>query len=246
MLEVDIKSMLFQSSDGGTLEALRDLKFRCESNSFTSIVGPSGCGKTTTLRCILGLESGYQGAITVSGQALMSGSTGGKVSAVFQEPLILPWRTVEKNVRLAMSSSDSSDDLDELFSELGLMDHRDFYPAELSLGLARRVGLARAFAVKPELLILDEPFVSLDDETAGRLRQLLRQVWSARACTALMVTHNLREAIELSDRILFYSSAPSRVVAQFDVTGAREHRDRAFIDAVRDEIEAAGLYHRSR
>ncbi|OED35399.1 ABC transporter ATP-binding protein [Chromatiales bacterium (ex Bugula neritina AB1)] len=239
MLDVDIKSMVFHSSDGGSLEALRDLHFHCGANSFTSIVGPSGCGKTTTLRCILGLETGYKGEIRISGRPVTASP--GKVAAVFQEPRILPWRTVEKNVRLALAKADENNDLDTLFSELGLSEHRSFYPSELSLGLARRVSLARAFAVKPELLILDEPFVSLDEETAGRLRSLLRRVWEAHSCTALMVTHNLREAIELSDRILFYSHAPSRVITCYEIPGLREKRDRDFIDSVRDEIEALDI-----
>lgn len=240
MLDVNIKSMVFESSDGGSLEALRDLKFSCAADSFTSIVGPSGCGKTTTLRCILGLESAYEGTITIDDSAVGTQTDALKIAAVFQEPRLLPWRTTEQNVRLALSHTGSAVDakLDALFAELGLTEHRQFFPAELSLGLARRVGLARAFAVEPSVLILDEPFVSLDDDTAGRLRRLLSSVWSARSCTALMVTHNLREAIELSDRILFYSGTPSRIVHEYDVPVQREDRNRAAIDHIRDEIES--------
>ncbi len=243
MLDVNIETMVFESSDGGALEALRDLKFNCAAKSFTSIVGPSGCGKTTTLRCILGLESAYKGVITIDGTPVGTQTDAVKIAAVFQEPRLLPWRTTEKNVRLALNQSGSVTDakLDALFSELGLTEHRHFFPTELSLGLARRVGLARAFAVEPSVLILDEPFVSLDDETAGRLRRLLSSVWSARACTALMVTHNIREAIELSDRILFYSGTPSRIVHQYDVPVQRQHRNRAAIDTIRDEIESLGM-----
>ena len=128
--------------------------------------------------------------------------------------------------------------LDSLFAELGLSEHRDFYPAELSLGLARRVSLARAFAVDPTVLILDEPFVSLDDDTAARLRKLLIKVWAGRACTALMVTHNLTEAIELADRILFFSVSPSQVQHEYDIPVPREERSDAVINSIRADIQA--------
>ncbi len=234
MLDVDIKSMVFESAEGSTLEALRDLRFQCGANSFTSIVGPSGCGKTTTLRCILGLETSYQGAISVAGNRVDQITH--KMAAVFQEPRLLPWRTVDQNVRLALDKPISEASLDQLFEELGLTEHRSFFPNELSLGLARRVGLARAFAVEPSVLILDEPFVSLDEETATRLRRLLARVWSARSCTALMVTHNLREAIELSDRILLYSEAPSQIIYEYDVQVDRKARDRRTIDQLSEQL----------
>lgn len=234
MLDVDIKSMVFESAEGNRLEALRDLRFQSAANSFTSIVGPSGCGKTTTLRCILGLEKSYQGVINVAGNRI--DEIAHEISAVFQEPRLLPWRTVEQNVRLALDQPVDEAALDLLFAELGLTEHRQFFPNELSLGLARRAGLARAFAVEPSVLILDEPFVSLDEETASRLRRLLSRVWSARSCTALMVTHNLREAIELSDRILFYSGAPSRIVYEYEVNVDRQARDRTTIDQIAANI----------
>lgn len=236
MLEVDIRRLQFQAADGGSLTALQDLQFSCASNSFTSIVGPSGCGKTTTLRCILGLETAYTGSIKIAGQPLEDNN--GKVSAVFQEPRILPWRTVDQNVRLALPKDYPDAALDSLFEELGLAAHRHFFPAELSLGLARRVSLARAFAVEPGLLILDEPFVSLDDATAGRLRNLLVKVWSARTCTALMVTHNLLEAIELSDRILIYSGAPSKISLDYEVAIPRSARTEDTIAAIKKEIDS--------
>jgi len=236
MLEVDIKSKHFKAGAGGDLEVLRDLSFNCVADTFTSIVGPSGCGKTTALRCILGLDTEYQGSVTANGYA--DGSQ--TMSAVFQEPRLLPWRTVEQNVRLALKEPDNSQ-LDLLFEELGLTEHRHFYPTALSLGLARRVGLARAFALQPSILVLDEPFVSLDDQTAGRLRKLLARVWSARSCTALMVTHNLAEAIELSDRILFFSPSPSAVVGSYDIDMPRGQRSTQSISQIKAEIVAQRL-----
>lgn len=232
MLDVRIASKQFSSSEGAELSVLKDLGFGCADRSFTCIVGPSGCGKTTTLRCILGLDTDYNGNITVGNESAES-----KIAAVFQEPRLLPWRTVEQNVRLALKQTDEVM-LDSLFAELGLSEHRDFYPAELSLGLARRVSLARAFAVDPTVLILDEPFVSLDDDTAARLRKLLIKVWAGRACTALMVTHNLTEAIELADRILFFSVSPSQVQHEYDIPVPREERSDAVINSIRADIQA--------
>jgi NitT/TauT family transport system ATP-binding protein len=143
---------------------------------------------------------------------------------VFQEPVLLPWRTVEQNVRLALPRSERDADLDEPFESLGLAGMRTLFPAELSLGLARRVALARAFATGPAMLFLDEPFVSLDEKTAERLRHLLLSVWSARPTTALMVTHNLREALMLSDRIIVLSPRPAHVLGMFDVRLPRQYR----------------------
>src|SRR5690606_33475300 len=148
----------------------------------------------------------------------------GRVAAVFQEPTLLPWRTAEQNVRLALPRNRRDINLDELFDRLGLSDMRSLYPSELSLGLARRVALARAFASEPAVLFLDEPFVSLDEQTAGGLRSLLIKVWSARPTTALMVTHNVREALQLSDRIIVLSSRPGHVVGVFDVRLPRQYR----------------------
>ena len=235
MLEVSISRKQFDASGDNDLEVLRDLHFSCATNSFTSIVGPSGCGKTTTLRCILALDTDFEGSVNTPTDGSQT------MAAVFQEPRLLPWRTVEQNVRLALNKVDNNK-LDQLFDELGLTDHREFYPTELSLGLARRVGLARAFALEPSLLVLDEPFVSLDDETAGRLRKLLARVWSARSCTALMVTHNLTEAIELSDRILFFSTSPSRVIGEYGLQLPRNQRNAQFTAEARSEIAALNFH----
>src|SRR5690606_1258869 len=157
----------------------RDLSFEVRQGEFVCLLGPSGCGKTTTLRILLGLEQEYSGRIS-----LPDGDSS-RTAAVFQEPLLLPWRTVEQNIRLTLPASLKQSSLDELFEILGLSGLETLYPAELSLGLARRVALARAFATEPAILFLDEPFASLDEPTAEKLRDLLMTVWSARPTTAL-------------------------------------------------------------
>ncbi|MBA8881434.1 ABC transporter ATP-binding protein [Phyllobacterium myrsinacearum] len=218
-LEVDIQEKSFRSSNGEAIDVLCDLHFDVEQNQFACILGPSGCGKTTTLRILLGLESNYRGTVQ------LPGSVEPRIGAVFQEPTLLPWRSVEQNVRLALPKHLKNTNLDGLFSILGLARMRAFYPGELSLGLARRVAIARALAIEPDILLLDEPFVSLDEATAQQLRHLLMSVWSEHPTTALMVTHNLQEAIMLSDRIIVFSDRPARVIGTFDIRVPRQSRN---------------------
>ena len=219
-LDVGIAEKRFQSTDGESVVALRDLAFSVEAVSFTCLIGPSGCGKTTTLRIILGLDTDYEGSVFLPRPEI-------RMAAIFQEPRLLPWRTVEQNVRLALPKDHAGKTLDDLFDILGLADMRGRYPGELSLGQARRAALARAFAVEPDLLLLDEPFVSLDAATATRLRGLLIQVWRARPTTALMVTHNVREAVELADRLIFLTHGPAHVAGEMTVPIARAERNAA-------------------
>ncbi|TPI09466.1 ATP-binding cassette domain-containing protein [Mesorhizobium sp. B4-1-3] len=214
-LRVDIAEKTFRSAQGVSVTALKNLSFEVRQGEFVCLLGPSGCGKTTTLRILLGLDRQFSGSFQLPG---------GRIAAVFQEPTLLPWRTVEQNVRLALPKDLRMQNLDALFDTLGLTGMRSLYPAELSLGLARRVALARAFAIEPAVLFLDEPFVSLDGRTAGQLRRLLLDVWSARPTTALMVTHNLTEALALSDRIIVLAPRPSHVLGVFDIGLPRQHR----------------------
>lgn len=218
-LRVDIAEKTFRSAHGVSVTALKDLRFEVRQAEFACLLGPSGCGKTTTLRVLLGLDKEFSGTF----QLPEGGSN--RIGAVFQEPTLLPWRSVEQNVRLALPKSLRGQNLDELFGSLGLAGMRSLYPSELSLGLARRVALARAFAIEPAMLFLDEPFVSLDEQTAERLRHLLLAIWSARPTTALMVTHNLREALMLSDRIIVLSARPAHVLGMFDVRLPRQNRN---------------------
>jgi len=230
MLEVDVSSRVFSAADGSQLKVLDKLHFKLTPGSFTCIVGPSGCGKTTTLRMILGLDKGFEGQIQRLGS--------GPVAVAFQEPRLLPWRTVEQNIRLALPASREAMNLDALLDELGLLALRDFYPSELSLGLARRASLARAFALEPELLILDEPFVSLDDSNARRMRALLLSLWTSRPTTALMVTHDITEAIQLSDRILVFSERPATLLDDVVLEVPRSERDAEFCASILKRISA--------
>ena len=229
-LEIENVEKSFHTADGTDLPVLGGLNFDVEDRTFTCLIGPSGCGKTTLLRLVLGLDRDFTGGIR---------HFGGRdhIAAIFQEPRLLPWRTVEQNVRLALPDAQSDKDLDVLFTNLGICDKRHSYPGELSLGLARRVALARAYAVEPELIVLDEPFVSLDAEAATRLRRLLTSVWQSRPTTILMVTHNVREAVELSDKLIFLTSRPAKLRGVYPITQPRSERDAMFLDATLKDIQ---------
>jgi NitT/TauT family transport system ATP-binding protein len=194
----------------------------------TVLMGPSGCGKTTLLRIVAHLDDRYVGEVGIPADT--------RIGFMFQEPRLLPWRTVRENIELVAAPGFSEDDLERLANSVGIADMLSRYPLELSLGLARRVALARAFATKPDLLLLDEPFVSLDEKTADRLRRLLLDVWSARPTTALLVTHNAREAILLADQLVLLAPRPTHVVAVETIDVPQAKRDPKLIEAIHTDL----------
>jgi ABC-type nitrate/sulfonate/bicarbonate transport system ATPase subunit len=226
-LNVSIKQKSYRAASGEQLLVLGELAFSLANGEVAALVGPSGCGKTTLLRIIAGLDRDFEGNVELPAH--------GTLGMVFQEPRLLPWRTVDQNVRLAAPQATDAA-LDTLFQALGLTAHREHYPGELSLGLARRVALARAFAVEPDLLLLDEPFVSLDDALAARLRDELADLVNRRPVTTLLVTHNVEEAIGLADRLLLLSLGPARVLGDVPVTRPRTPRTPQELAAMREEI----------
>ncbi len=203
------------------------MAFTLKAGAVGALVGPSGCGKTTLLRIITGLDADYTGTVHLPDH--------GKLGMVFQEPRLLPWRTVEQNVRLGAPEATDAD-LDALFVALGLAGHRHHFPGELSLGQARRVALARAFAVKPDLLVLDEPFVSLDAALAKHLQEELAALVTSRHVTTLIVTHSMDEAIGLADRLFFLSASPAHVVAEIPIGRPRGPHTAEELAKIRAEI----------
>jgi len=214
--------------------ALRDLRFEVERGELVCIVGPSGCGKTTLLNIIAGLERDFTGQMTLPPMARSRPAIG----YVFQNARLLPWRTVLENIELVMPPNDGRRQRAlDLLAATGLGDVAHVYPERLSVGMGRRVALARAFAIDPQLLLLDEPFVSLDEPTADRLRLLLIDIWRAQPTTVLFVTHDLREAVLLADRIILLSPPPARVVASIPVPLPRaERQGDAAIETIRQQL----------
>jgi NitT/TauT family transport system ATP-binding protein len=231
-LEVDITGKTYRSAAGGTHEVLAPIKFALQSGEVGVLIGPSGCGKSTMLRIILGLDRDFAGQVTRPPDA--------RIGMVFQEPRLLPWRSVEQNIRLA--APDASDGrLADLYKILELDAHRSHYPGELSLGLARRVSLARAFAVEPDLLVLDEPLASLDDALAGRLRDEIATLVATRPVMTLLVTHSLEDAIRLGDRLFFLSARPARIVQEVPISTPRGKRDDAELGRIRTGLASLQL-----
>ena len=226
-LDVAITEKSYQAATGGRLHVIGRLAFSLGAGELAALVGPSGCGKTTLLRIVAGLDRDFAGEVALPAH--------GRLGMVFQEPRLLPWRTLEQNVRLVAPQTTEAA-LDALFGTLGLSAHRNLYPGELSLGLARRTALARALAVEPDLLLLDEPFVSLDQALAARLRDELAELIGRRPITTLLVTHDVEEAIGLADRLLLLSASPARLLAEVPVARARAPRTAAELAAVREEI----------
>ena len=226
-LELAVESLSLPQVSGTPRQILGRIAFCLMPGEIAALVGPSGCGKTTLLRAIAGLVHMQEGQVRLP--------KNGRLGFVFQEPRLLPWRDVEANVRLAAPDASESN-RDAIFSALGLGEHRRDFPASLSLGLARRVAIARAFAIRPDVLLLDEPFVSLDAALALRLRQELMALIEARKVTSLIVTHNVEEAIALADRVLILSGRPARLVADVAIPIPRHKRDAADIAPIREEI----------
>jgi len=201
-----------------SVTALRNLQASVAPSEFCVITGPSGCGKTTLLNIIAGLDQDFAG--TVHFEPIPAP----KIGYVFQSPRLLPWRTVRENIALVLPLHAASVELDALLAEIGLADAADVYPTRLSGGMARRAALARAFAIEPDLLLMDEPFSSLDAAAADRLRGLLLRLVSTRPATVLFVTHDLAEAVRLADRILVLSPVPGQVLTEMPITLPRSER----------------------
>ena len=236
-LRIDTKT--YVSADGARVEVVRGLHLRLEPGAFGVLIGPSGCGKTTILHIAAGLDSNFTGERRVPGD--------GNLAIVFQEPRLLPWRTVADNIRIALPAHQSLENLGDLIDTLGLGSHLTRYPGELSLGLARRTAIARAFAIRPKVLLLDEPFVSLDAEVAASLRQELIALTARDGITTLLVTHDLNDAIQLADRLFFLSTKPASIVAEIPLPPPRGARSREAMAAIAAELKirvpqhAAGL-----
>lgn len=224
---------------GQATSVLKDISLELEYGEFVCILGPSGCGKTTLLNLVAGLDKNFEGHISFQQASDRSDPKGGpRIGYVFQNPVLLPWRTVGENLRLVMRPDQIGRGIEtELLSEMGLADCQDAYPRDLSLGMSRRVSLARALIIEPDILLMDEPFVSLDESMAAELRHLLMRFWRSRPMTVLLVTHDSREAIQLGQRIIVLAGSPATVRFDEMVMLTNDQRmDPLYIEATRRQI----------
>lgn len=201
MIGVRIRSLDRRNAEGGATRVLGGIAFDMDGPGTLAILGRSGIGKTTLLHAIAGLETGFDGEIT---------GVSGRVGFVFQSPRLLPWRSALENLRI-VAPDRPDDELRALLDSVGVGDASDLFPGQLSLGMSRRVAIARALAVRPSLLLLDEPFASLDLATAARLRGMLGRVLSDSGIPSILVTHDPAEALELADRIMVLGGQPAEL-----------------------------------
>jgi NitT/TauT family transport system ATP-binding protein len=224
-------SKIFTASDGGKVQALDRVSLDVRDGEFVSVIGPSGCGKSTLFQIIGGLLDGDGGEVKVDGHAISG--THKEIGMVFQEESTFPWRTVMDNVAFplelaGMSKAEREKKARHFIRMVGLDGFEDRYPDELSGGMRQRTAVARTLAFEPRILLMDEPFASLDEQTRLLLGDKILQIWRELKQTTLLITHNLTEAVQLSDRVVVMSYRPGRIKRVLDIDLPRP-RDSALI-----------------
>jgi len=239
----DLTKMFPADRSSESVVVINGFHCRIEKGQFVSIVGPSGCGKTTILRIIAGLESATSGQVLLDGKAVTKRDE--RVGLVFQEFALYPWRTTIQNIEMGleikgMAKKDRTSAAMEYIRNFGLDGFENRYPKELSGGMKQRVAIARTLIVNPEVVLMDEPFGSLDSQTRNDMQDFLMDVWIRRKDTILFVTHNVDEAVYLSERIFVLSERPTRVLRRFDLDAPRP-RDRTGEESNRVRREILNL-----
>ena len=222
--EIQIKdvSMVYQVNNGEDIVALTDVNLDIQEGEFISLLGPSGCGKTTLLRIIADLNQPTSGSVSTRGQSPRDIRLQRKNGIVFQSPVLYDWRTVRRNICMPMEimgvpKKERTARINQVLELVKLQDFGDKYPFELSGGMQQRVGIARALALNPEFLLMDEPFSALDEFTREKLNEDLLGIWSKTKKTVIFVTHNIPESVFLSDRVVVLSPHPGRITAIVDI-----------------------------
>lgn len=241
MLHIERLEKRFVRPLGDELTVLSGLDLSIPEHQIVSLVGTSGCGKSTVLRILSGLEQATSGTVRLNGEVVAAPRP--EIGMVFQEPRLMPWLNVWENTRLAIRSLPKAEQdarIEDSLRVVGLLDFRDALPKALSGGMAQRAALARALVQEPEVLLLDEPFSALDAFTRMKLQEHLLEVWSRARFTAVFVTHDVDEALYLSDRVILLKGRPGRVEADLPVTAPRPRRrtDPVLLD-LREKLLAA-------
>lgn len=239
-LEIHDLTRSFAKDDGSDLVVLDKISFNVEDKEFVCILGSSGCGKTTLMRLIAGLDTAASGSIIIDGENMKG--TNPKVGMVFQEYSLFPWRSVIDNIAFGLEMQGTPKDeryriAERYLNLVNLAQFRDSYPSELSGGMRQRVAVARALALDPSVLLMDEPFGALDAQTRNMLQQELLDIWEATKKTIIFITHSVDEAVYLSDRIIVLTPRPGRICRIFTIDLPRP-RDRTSMEfgQVRREV----------
>ena len=249
MITINNVNKSFSQRNGTSYTALEQVSLTIKKGEFVSIVGPSGCGKSTLLNLIAGFEKVSSGTITVGGQKVTA--PGADRIVVFQEHGLFPWLTVLDNVAFGLKQKGLSKKeryalAFEQIKAVHLSKFVDRYPHELSGGMKQRVAIARALVMDPDILLMDEPFAALDEQTRFILLKDLEEIWLKTGKTILFITHNIREAVILSDRVIVMATQPGRVKKEFAVQAARPHQsgdplihalENKIMEALTDELE---------
>jgi NitT/TauT family transport system ATP-binding protein len=215
MPTIEVRGLTHRFSSERT--ALQDVDLEVGAHEFVSLLGPSGCGKTTLLKIIGGLIGASEGSVSIDGGTVPEALHERRFGFVFQDPTLLPWRTVLGNATLLLDTTGQTNEhVEELLETVGLAGFEQSYPAQLSGGMRQRVALARALALSPEILLMDEPFAALDAITRDRMAVELLRIWDG-SRTVIFVTHSISEAVLLSDRVIVLSSRPGRIIADVDI-----------------------------
>lgn len=235
---VEIKNLtkVFESKES-SVTALENINLEIEEGSFVSIIGASGCGKSSLLRIIGGLETDYEGEVTVDGEKVLKPSR--KKGFIFQDHRLLPWLSVKENIRFSLPDSLKNDLnlIRENLEIVGLSEFENAYPKELSGGMAQRVAIARALANKPRILLLDEPFGALDAITKINLQEELLKIWRKEKITMILVTHDIDEAIYLGGRVVVMTPRPGRIKNIRDIDlGTPRRRTGSLFNQAREAV----------
>ena len=228
------KVTLIYAHARGAIPAIENTSFFVGDKEFLSILGPSGCGKSTILRLIAGFIRPTSGEVRVNGSLVRQ--PGAERGVVFQRYNLFPWKKVRHNIEFGLRMKgihrkQRNEVVANYLELMGLTEFADSYPHMLSVGMQQRVGIARAYANDPDILLMDEPFSSLDAQTSERMRTLLLRVWGQNLKTVVFITHDIEEAIELSDRVLLLSPRPGKVKEEFQVNLPRPRSREVFADS---------------
>lgn len=237
-LHIDQLAKHFPHEESGTWEVFSNVDLSIDENEFVSILGPSGCGKSTLLSMVAGLESISEGNITLEQESVQT--PGPDRGMVFQQPALFPWLSVIDNVKFPLkhlSKKEQEEQATKYLQMVHLSRFKQAYPHELSGGMQQRVAIARALAMDPKVLLMDEPFGALDEQTRHILHDELMKIWKETKKTILFVTHSISEAIKLSDRVVVMGTRPGRIIADIPIDIPRpRHRDDEEVIAKEKEV----------